>query len=373
MTFSKEKYFYRDRGDLVLREVGDLTGLRVYDYCMDIRPDKYGHIQWSVNICVAPPSVPRCCPLGQALKGGVCKDASIPAHFTPPLSADLYGKPINWPVIKNHYNPLNCTENPLLSIPLVPKKSYLLSIPIGIMHIWHPDDGHVHREYTYAPNHCVDGHMDSEGEVVYFANICYTLPEVLHSRVCDGHTCVRKCCKDNEEMSLALFRCIPSNLTAYTPPFTSSPFEYKVVNGKPLCMYQTVVDNATIDSRGNFHYDNEVLSARDYCVEKFSDGRGNIEDKALVCIKDPEKGWAKAREIAFPICQIISVIFLMLTAGCYCLVPELLKGGGWYQLFHVLSLMLAYATMFAQKMFSSTWNRNTCFMMGELNVVFMFV
>ena len=372
MNFSEGSYFVRKRGDLILRKADDLTGLRVSDYCADLHNNKHGDIEWNVKICVPPPSVPRCCPDSQALKDGVCKDATTPTILKPPLSVALNNKPINWPVLENHYHPLTCTEHPLTSVPLVPYESYLLSVPSGIVHIWDPLHGNIQKQMTYPPDLCIDGYQNSDGSVVYSANICYSIPEVLHSRVCDGHNCVRKCCNDDEEMNLVLYRCVPSNLTAYKPQFTSPPDEYKVVNGKPLCKYQILIDNATIDSTGHLHVKDDVLSARDYCVDKFNDGLSKIDDKAMVCIKE-RKGWAKARRTAFLICKIISVVFLMLTAGCYCLVPELLQDGGWYQLFHVLSLILAYATVLAQEMLSKTWERNTCFIMGELSVTCMFM
>ncbi|XP_063871137.1 probable G-protein coupled receptor Mth-like 1 isoform X2 [Scylla paramamosain] len=366
MNYSEGKFYYRKRGDVVLVDAGDQTGLRVNDFCADLRDDDHGHPTWNIKICIPPPSVPRCCPHGQALKDGMCQEAATPKLLAPPMSVKFLEKAIHWPVIKNHHHPLNCTTDPLLSIPLVPKESFLLAVPSGVLHAWNPADRHVKEYFTHPPNLCVDGYVNSNGSEVYSANICYSYPEV-HRKVCDEHTCVRKCCPDGEEMSQMLFRCVSSNFKDFKPEFTSQPHDYRVVYGLPTCPFRSVLDANTkliIDSRGNFNLSGNLLSAREYCLDKFSDGREKVEDKILVCIKEPTKLWPKIRKILFPICQIISLFFLLLTMGCYCVVPELLNGGGWYQLFHIVSLMVAYASMFAQGIFSTTWKKSTCFIMG---------
>ncbi|KAG0715130.1 putative G-protein coupled receptor Mth-like 1 [Chionoecetes opilio] len=363
-NFSEGQFFFRDRGDIVLREADYLTDLRVNDFCADLRPGKYGDMKWTLKTCIPPPSVPRCCPVGQALRGGLCRDANAPALLMPPMSAGLEEKAIYWPVIKNHYHPLTCTKDPLKSIPLVSEESKLMVLPTGILHIWRRADAHVMLKYTYPSDLCIDGHVDAYGTVVYSANICYSNPEDVHHKVCDGHTCIRKCCQEGEEMSLSLYRCVPSNRTAFEPLFTIPPDEYRMVYGKPLCPYQTLMDSATVNSRGQVHFSDTTFSARDYCVDKFSDGRGKVEDKAMVCLKDPSGAWVKARKIAFPICKILSILFLLLTVICYCLMPVLLRGDGCYQLFHVLSLMLGYTFLFIQETYSKTWEDTTCFAMG---------
>lgn len=364
MKYSEGEFYLRERGDVVLVNVGDMTGLRVNDYCADLRRDN-GRLTWNIKICVAPPSVPTCCPSGQALKDGVCHNATTPNIIAPPLSVGLREKATHFPVIKNHHNPLNCTSDPLTSIPLTPGKSYLLSVPTGLMHVWKPADRHINTHFTYPPNLCVDGYVNSNGSEVYSANICYSHPDQQREK-CEGHVCVRKCCPDGEEMNQMLYRCVSSNLTDFKPVFSKHPGDYTVVHGKPTCQFQTVVNDSSIDNRGRYLFHGDHLSAMEYCVDKFNDGRGKIEDMAIVCIKEPTKLWPRIRKIAFPILQIISFIFLLLTVGCYCLVPELLTGGGWYQLFHVISLMVAYATMFAQDMFSKAWETNICFIMGIL-------
>ncbi|XP_045114800.1 uncharacterized protein LOC123506620 isoform X2 [Portunus trituberculatus] len=359
MTYSEGKFYLRERGDVVLVDAGEMTGLRVNDYCADLRRD----LTWNMKMCVAPPSVPKCCPSGQALKHGKCQNATTPAILAPPMSIGLRKKSVQFPVIENHYNPLNCTSIPLRSVPLTPKQSYLLSVPIGLIHIWHPADGHVKDHYTYPPNLCVDGYVNSNGSDTYSVNFCYSHPDQQRKK-CEGHICVRKCCPDGEEMSQMLYRCVPSNFTDFKPVFTYPPNDYRVVYGRPTCQFQTVVNEPNIDSRGRYHFHDDILTAMEYCVDKFNDGREIVEDMAIVCIKEPTKLWSRIRKVLFPILQVISFLFLLLTVGCYCVVPELLSGGGWYQLFHVFSLMVAYATMFAQDMFSKDWETDTCFIMG---------
>lgn len=365
MNFNEGQFFLRDRGDVVVRNAGYLEGLRVNDYCADPRKDKSGHSKWTLKACVPPPSVPRCCPPGQALRNGKCEAANVPASLQPPMSAGINEHSIYWPVIKNHYNPVPCSSDPLIAVPLVPFDSYLLAVPTGLIHIWNPSDGHVLRKFTYPPDVCVDGHVEASGSVRYTANFCYTFPEELHRQVCDGHTCVRKCCKDDEEMSLTLYRCITSkNTMNYTPPFTAHPNDYRIVNGLPLCQSHTMLEEFKLNSRGILYHDEETFTAKEYCVDKFSDGSGEVFDNAMVCIR-PSSAWPLIRQTALPVCQIISFLFLTLTVACNCLVPELLHGGGWYQLFHVLSLMIGYASMLAQELLSRQWAESTCLAMGE--------
>ena len=366
MTYGEGKFYLRERGDVVLVDAGDMTGLRVNDYCADLRSD----LTWNMKICVAPPSIPICCPSGQALKDGVCQGATTPTILAPPMSVGLREEPIRFPAIKNHYNPLNCTSIPLISVPLAPEQSYLLSVPTGLVHIWHPADGHVKDRYTYPPNLCVDGYVNSDGSETYNVNFCYSHPD-LQRKKCNGHICVRKCCPEGEEMSQMLYRCVPSNFTNFKPVFTYPPNDYRVVYGRPACQFQTVVKKHTIDSRGRYNLNGDTLSAMEYCLDKFSDGRGTVKDMAIACIREPTKLWRRIRKVAFPILQIISFLSLLLTVASYCAVPELLSGGGWYQLFHVISLMVAYATMFSQDMFSKDWEKNMCFSMGELCCAFL--
>ncbi|XP_050694667.1 uncharacterized protein LOC126984708 isoform X4 [Eriocheir sinensis] len=259
MNLSEGQFFFRDRGDLILRNVADLEGLRVNDYCADPRKDKRGNIKWTIKVCVPPPSVPRCCPSGQALKNGKCEAANAPAILEPPMSVGQYEPAIKWPIIKNHYNPLTCTSDTFIAVPLVPNESYLLAVPTGLIHLWHPSNCHDINHYTYPPDLCVDGYMNASESVRYTANFCYTHPEEM----------------------------------CHTP-----------------------------------------------------------------------SAWAKIQEILPSACYVISFLFLMLTVGCYCMVPELLQGGGWYQMFHVLSLMLAYASMIAQELLSEDWSSSTCLAMG---------
>ncbi|XP_045114085.1 probable G-protein coupled receptor Mth-like 1 isoform X2 [Portunus trituberculatus] len=361
MTYGEGKFYWREYGDVVLVDAGDMTDLRVNDYCADLRRD----LTWNMKICVAPPSVPKCCPSGQALKDGMCQDATTLAILAPPMYINLEEKSIHFPVIKNHYNPLNCTSDPLLSIPLAPKQSYLLSVPTGLIHVWNPADSHVENHFTYSPNICIDGYVNSNGSETYSVNFCYSHPHQQRKN-CEGHICVRKCCPDGEEMSRLLKRCVPSNFKKFKPVFTNPPNDYKIVHGRPKCDFETELDEPSIDSEGHYHFEDNILSESKYCVDKFNDGRGNIKDMAIVCVNNEMRLWLRIRKTAFPIFQFISFLFLLLTMGCYCVVPELVNGGGWYQLFHVFSLMVAYATMFAQNMFNKNWETNTCFIMGIL-------
>ncbi|KAK4297995.1 hypothetical protein Pmani_029618 [Petrolisthes manimaculis] len=164
-------------------------------------------------------------------------------------------------------------------------------------------------------------------------------------------------------MSSPLYRCIDKQNSTFSPPFIAEPSSYKVVHGYPLCLPKSQEFNISIDARGFMYAKDRKFEASSYCSDEFTDGKHNFRQGAYICLARLSE-WDKARDIAFPVCHAISLVFLALTVVCYCLVPVLLQQGGWCQLFHVLSLMLAYSSKFAQQLFGQYWNGPTCIAMA---------
>lgn len=362
VKFAKGQFYLRNRGDVVLLDAaGSLSGLRINNYCVTHHLDDQGDLTWVMKACIPPPSVPTCCPPGQALKGGECHPARTPDLLTPVMAAGPDKASIVWPVIRNEYKPVSCTSDPLKTIPLPTEKSYLIVLPTGILHTWYPPESTIIRKFTSPTKYCVDAQQNLDGSVKYSANLCYSNPEVVHHKICDGNVCVRKCCKVGEMFNPAL-KCGFANAT-FEPPFKSTP-QYKTVIGYPLCAPQIKVEGIFINRRGYLAYKGRTFPSTDYCVEKLSDANGKVDDVAIACILT-QSTWYKTRDIIFPVCQIISLIFLSLTVLFYCMIPVLLQKGGWYQLCHILSLMVAYSSQVTQHIFVKAFDDISCFTIGK--------
>nr|XP_053653360.1 probable G-protein coupled receptor Mth-like 1 [Cherax quadricarinatus] len=359
MMFTEGQFYLRTRGDIVLSDTaGYLSGLRINNYCVSHSLDEKGNLASILKACVPPPSIPRCCPVGEALSDGVCSVTPSPPLLLPPLSAGPFKDSVQWPVIRNHYNPLNCTEDPMKTLLLGSEVSHLVALPTGVIHTWVLSEDTAERKYTFPPEFCVDGRENLDGSLTYTANLCYSNPEERHHRICDGNICVRKCCNYGQIMDTSLHRCVHYNNTTFTPPINITQ-PYKTVFGFPLCVPQTQVTNFTLDETGHLIYPGRILPSTDYCIDTFHDGKGKIEDSGLACLSVLSE-WDKIRVTLLPACHIISLVFLCLTVLCYIKVPELLNNGGWYQLWHVLSLMVAYACTLCQRIFNRHLNDLTC-------------
>ncbi|XP_042230320.1 probable G-protein coupled receptor Mth-like 1 isoform X2 [Homarus americanus] len=360
MNFTKGQFFLRDRGDIVLNDAaGYLSGLRINNYCVIHYLDYGENLTWMLKACIPPPSVPRCCPPGEALKDTLCHPAHSPDLLMPPIAAGTEKKSVEWPVIRNHYSPVTCTQDPMKTLSLNSKDSVLVAIPTGMVHIWDQPETVLKKIYSFPPDFCVDGQQNPNGSVTYSANLCYSNPRELHHKKCDGKICVRKCCKLGEIMNSSIHRCVPNGNITFIPPFTSRPPSYETVTGLALCSPQTRIKNFTLDGSGYITYRKQSLSPTEYCMDTFFDGFNKYETSALGCVNFLTT-LDNVREILYPICQFISLFFMSLTVVCYCKVPELLKNGGWYQLWHVLSLILAFSSNICQSFLNYNMSKMSC-------------
>lgn len=366
MNFTWEKFSLRKRGDVILLdEAGALEGLRINNYCVTHLLDEVGALTWMMKACIPPPTVPTCCPPGQALKEGVCHPARTPDLLTPPMSATPTKGAVDWPVIRNHHNPITCTIDTLTSFAITTDASDLIALPTGIMHARKAAGKGSSNIYTDSSKFCVDAQQSLDGSVKYSANLCYSNPEERHHKICGGSTCVRKCCEFGEVMLTNTGMCAASN-TNFEPHFSTTPPQYKTVTGRPLCSEYTHIGDAegiSINENGYLLYKGKTFPPTDYCVDIFSDNKDKRNFSGLACLSMISP-WDNARLTVFPICHGISLMFLSLTVVCYCLVPVLLQNGGWYQLCHVLSLMVAYSSACVQTLFAKVVDTPTCIAMG---------
>ncbi|XP_037779956.1 LOW QUALITY PROTEIN: uncharacterized protein LOC119576370 [Penaeus monodon] len=340
LTFSGGEFTLRDRGDIVLsKEVGELGGLRIRDYCITHSLDEHRKLTWTVKVCVNPPNIPRCCPPGQAMKDNVCRPDRTPEPLAPPISADPYGPAISWPLIKTYEKPLHCSVEPMKALPLTPRVSYLASHARGLLHTWNAEETDNKFQYRFDHEFCVDGRQNLDGSASYSVKVCFESPIEQHQRLCTENVCVRKCCTMGEIMDNYLHLCVPSPAAEFAPRMNTT---YNLVIGRPICNPSTpITDFLLSPDTGHLATWNTVLPPSDYCIDKFSDREGRISDGALACINLPSK-WERAQNIVFPVCMTISLVFLLVIAVCYCATPIILNNTGWYHLCHVVSLIIAY-------------------------------
>lgn len=347
LNFTRGQFYWRKRGDIVLMEAaGYYQGLRIENYCITHKRDDQGELTWTLKGCVSPPSVPVCCPQGQALQDGVCRSSPTPELLTPDISTDRFRNKKDWPLIRNQYNPINCTDEPLKSIPLSSEVSFLAHLPTGLMHVWKPP-GVYHLETTLS-KYCVSAEYSQDGSLKYSANMCYSDPKETHSKMCGDNICVRKCCDTGDIFSISNNRCVPYNNATFEPRFSTRPSHYNTVYGYPFCKFKTRIKGIPIIDKGSLIYGGRPFLPSEYCVDQFSNGKGLVEEGALACLS-MESTWRKSHSAVFRVCFMISIFFQILTVLCYYMVPTLMQKGGWYNLCHVVSLMVGFLSILIQQ------------------------
>ncbi|XP_066989664.1 LOW QUALITY PROTEIN: probable G-protein coupled receptor Mth-like 1 [Macrobrachium rosenbergii] len=363
MVFSKGTFYLRNRGDIVLTEgAAHLVGLRINDYCIDHFLDEEGSLSWRMKACIPHPVVPRCCPPDQVFRNGTCQTGHLLLTCTHQQADPRGGEPITWPVIRNQIHRPTCGNGQVMrTVALDINGSYLLALANGLAYRWYTHGRNGRSEFHFCPDFCVDGIQSIDGTMEYFTNFCYTLPEQRRPEKCDTDTCVRKCCKPGEIMSVDHYRCLPYAKGSFQPPVSESLDKYEVVYGRPPCAIHVVeVNNTIIDSKGNWVIGEDSLTPNEYCMDTFA-SQGTQSMKALICWGGYEvSAWMKARMIIFPVCHVISLVFLAITVGFYLLAPVLMKQGGWHQLAYVLSLMLAYASTFSLNIYHTKLTPGGC-------------
>ncbi|XP_068236901.1 LOW QUALITY PROTEIN: uncharacterized protein [Palaemon carinicauda] len=362
MNFTKNQFHIRPRGDVVLlKEAGKLEGQRINNYCIFHHLDKYDQLIWTMKACVPIPSVPRCCPPGQAMKEGKCQDVNTPEVLKSPISAKPFSGGIDWDNITEYQNPLKCDSayEPLITIPLGHKQSNLVSLADGVANAWVPGDIGKRRIYYKCPEYCVDGINNSEGSVDYFTSFCYSDPKETHKKLCANGTCLRKCCKYGYSFDKNRYSCVPDPNSTFIPSTDRELTNYNIVIGYPLCAPASKVEeNITIDANGSLILKDRNLTSTDFCVDTFLDNEQRHQS-ALACLTKTSL-WLKVQPYLFPVCNVISLISLMIIIVCYLLVPRLLAIGGQYQLCHVIAFSIAYVTRFSVNVFHDTLSDGAC-------------
>ncbi|XP_068236887.1 uncharacterized protein [Palaemon carinicauda] len=362
MNFTKNQFHIRPRGDVVLlKEAGKLEGQRINNYCIFHHLAEYGQLTWTMKACVPIPFVPRCCPPGQAMKEGKCQAANTPDVLKPPISAIPFSDSIDWDKITEYESPMKCNSEhePLITIPLGHKESHLVSLADGVANACVPGDTDKRRVYHKCPEYCVDGIKNSKGSVDYFTSFCYSDPKETHKKLCANGTCLRKCCKYEYSMDKNRYSCVPDLNSTFNPPTDWELTNYNIVIGYPLCApVSKVEERFSVDTKGNLIIKDREFTSTDFCVDTFLDNEQRLQS-ALACLTKTSL-WSEVRTYLFPICNVISLIFLIIIIVCHLLVPKILENGGQYQLCHVIALSIAYSTNFSVNVFHDTLSDCVC-------------
>ncbi|XP_068230172.1 uncharacterized protein [Palaemon carinicauda] len=363
MNFTKNQFQIRPRGDIVLlKESGKLEGQRINNYCIFHHLDEYDQLTWTMKACVPIPSVPRCCPPGQAMKEGKCQAANTPDVLKPPIFAKPFSDSIDWDNITEYESPRKCDSEyePPITIPLGHMQSHLISLADGVEYGWAPGYSRRNRAYLKCPDYCVDGIKNSEGSVDYFTSFCSSDPKYTHETLCTNRICLRKCCKSGYSMDFNSYICVPDPNSTFTPSTDMELINYNIVIGRPLYTYACrVVDTVRVDTKGNLILKDREFTSTDFCVDTFLDNEQRHQ-RALAC-RTKTSLWSEVRTYLFPICFVLSLIFLMIIIVCHLLVPRLLANGGLHQLCYVIVLSIAYATNFSVNVFHDTLSDSVCF------------
>ncbi|XP_068226013.1 uncharacterized protein [Palaemon carinicauda] len=348
MNFTRNQFHIRPRGDVVLlKEAGKLEGQRINNYCIFHHFDKYDQLTWTMKACVPIPSIPRCCPPGQAMKEGKCQEASTPDILKPPISAKPFSGDIDWRNITEFESPVKCDskDESLITIALGHKQSHLVSLADGVENGWVPMQAIKRRVYNKCPEYCVDGINNSEGSVDYFTSFCYKDPKETHEKACANATCLRKCCKKGYSMDQNRYSCVPDPNSTFIPSTVMGVTNYNMLIGYPLCApISKVEEKVRVYGKGNLILRDRELTSTDFCVDTFLDNEQRHQS-ALASLTETSL-WLKVRPYIFPICNVICLIFLMITIVCHLLVPTSLANGGLYQLCYLIALSIACITSF---------------------------
>ncbi|KAG7156559.1 G-protein coupled receptor Mth-like 1-like 2 [Homarus americanus] len=350
-------------------------------YCFDHTFEPNGEPRsWQALVCLAPPSVPRCCPPAHALRENKC----VPQHhstFAPPVL--LEGQAVEWEVVKGEVVNVTCDSNSHTSHRLVDsQKVSLVYTPKGALLHWTPPFTLPEERNDY----CIGVEADEEGVAPrYTAKLCYEDRLATHHETCINRTCVRKCCQEHFFVG-TLCEPVKHPSEVWSPVFhdpntlepdAPAPADLTIVHGYPICTAFFRLDSHLIEEDKFYLLENGALyvpifsrkfPAHEYCLEKFLFETGEIHTLPLVCFQDdPAKLSTACRVIqnyVYPVLLLFSCVFLAITLLIYVSVPELhAKVHGKCLVAHVSALLMAYVTSVTHFSFLAAffWLNVMCF------------
>jgi len=353
VTLKQGDVHLRHRGDWVVLR-GKWRGLRINHYCLTHYLTTKDFPTWRINACIPPPTIPRCCPQGQAIKGDKCVNSTMElGMFDPPLLAGPGELPsITWPGQSVAVTPpVTCKKGARLLQAMLgrqaERRASVVALPTGLVLV--TKRGIAPVEYTFAPDFCIDqgvNHQQGSENASYFANYCDAV-RISDLRCNDTDICVRKCCGEGQAMHAHIGACVPTKQSFIAPFMADHPKEVHVLTGLPSCapIGHVALDKG-VDARGRIIQHGKPYNADEYCLDNFI--RGNTSAvEVLICITDPPNvgGWTVARQYITPVLLAISAAAVIVLLSLMWLLPELRKDGGQAQASHALAILLATITL----------------------------
>lgn len=325
--------------------------LGLSDYCIEYLYNENGEITIEAKVCLAPPSLPVCCPGGQTLS--ILKDESqsiacqnqgetlrnIGNSLTPQMFIGDVG--ISWDGMTSHESPVSCELGHNLTSSIIGSEheaslGYSIS---GAYLMW--DTPNKRRVILPTENFCVQDTGDR-----YEAHFCYQNPLHVHTNTCQGKVCVRKCCTESE-VYFGAVGCIGVNHTndwtfqvydkTTMVPITNEHTNASVVSGftivygGPICSNFYALDSDVdpfilLDSGELFvlSYGKSYPASR-YCIDNILDNEDNIKSLALVCFPEMEENLCFWQKIVQVVALGLSCVFIIGTLFVYLSVTEICK------------------------------------------------
>ncbi|KAK8725056.1 hypothetical protein OTU49_011043 [Cherax quadricarinatus] len=348
-----------------LEESGHLywQGETFSDYCLEHTYTPDGEPSaWEAQVCLNPPSVPRCCPSGYALH---ILDGCVPevgVVWSPPVQ--VQEQVVAWGQVEGDVVNITCDAQSETQHVEVGGEggATLLYSPQSALLSWTPPTELKPKQHQ---DYCVGVEAGAAGR--YLAKLCYTDPMKAHRQACNNTTCVRKCCPQG---SFFWQECVPveaqeeewqpefhypDTLAAGAPP----PHPLTFVYGFPLCpscfqleTYRTEEDKFYLLTDGSLHVPifSKVFPPDQYCLDKFLTDTGQVHTLPLVCFQEDDASASSACKAVqlyvYPVLLVVSCVFLAITLLIYVSVPELhAKVHGKCLVSHVSALLLAYVSL----------------------------
>lgn len=371
LHLSQDEYLLLLNGDV--RHKISNTVVKSQDLCMENVEHEHGIREWVAMACLRPPKVRKCCPerflvnstsalCTKIHESSLEEETKNIVTFNPPIEVDHLYTSINVEINFDKGIPKCLDREILVRIPLGNFSDYLVQI---INHISEvklllvQDDFQVQKYYD-SEKYCVDKYDGIETE--YFAMICYEDEYAEHVATCaENEHCIRKCCPEDKVIDMISLDCQSPLEQKYLfkPEFYMSSWNdhmirapnivsYKVIHGEPLCHPVDIrEDNFFLLDDGTVYFPEKNIrfSSESYCIDSRQGYRGQTDVALHYCEwRGQSYGNAcwRVRAVLYPIMEVISCIFLLVTLVVYKIVPELRANiFGKSLVSHVFALLVA--------------------------------
>ena len=355
VTLSQNSFQLSFNGQIFIHSIE--TYVTIDSFCVeDVYDQPSDQILSYAKICLAAPTLPKCCKKGenafiqQASKSSASSTSSVKC-----LNTTEENLPMNLPI---HIDDRMVIWDKVYSAPVqihCPKDYELVSKKVGFENstaflIYGPFgvelklDSSTSQILTLQPQQfCLD-EISSDVPLVAEAFFCYRDPMVAHKKTCEGHNCVRKCCMEGEIFIKGSGCEDFGHSEAFEPAVydigatkkvngSGTPSNYRIVYGMPICpqiydMNESGDISYSLSNSGNLHPGSEAhtYTPTEYCLDRVVQSNGSVGELVLLCFKDEHQESACYWEqIAQVIAIGISCFFIFVTLFVYLSVPEILR------------------------------------------------